>query len=58
MKRRDVIRDLERRGYKMVREGSEHTIYYKLGKRPEQVPRGNELNEWTAKEILKRARKE
>lgn len=57
MKRRDVIREPERLGYKMVRDDGNHTIFHKPGKPLESVPRHNELNEFTAKEILKRASK-
>lgn len=56
MKRRDIIKVLEQNGYQLLREGAEHTVYYKPGKPPEMVPRHREVNENTAKEILKRAR--
>ena len=56
MKRKDLIAELERLGYKRLREGSEHTVYRKAGKRQEQVPRHAEVNEETAKAILRRAR--
>lgn len=54
MKRRDLIKRLEAGGYKMVRNG-DHTIYEKDGSRPVQVPRHREINENTAKAILKAA---
>jgi len=57
VKRRDIIRELERLGYKMIRDDGNHTIFYMLGKRVEQVPRHNEVNERTAKKLLERARK-
>jgi len=56
LKRKDLIAELERLGYKRLREGSEHTVYRKAGKRQEQVPRHAEVNEETAKAILRRAR--
>ena len=56
MKRKDLIAELERFGYKLLREGSEHTVYFKLGKRQEHVPRHTTINEETAKAILKRVR--
>jgi len=56
LKRGDLIAELERLGYKILREGSEHTVYYKPGKRQEQVPRHTEINEETAKAILRRVR--
>ena len=54
MKRRDLIKKLETAGYKLNRTG-DHAIYEKKGGRPVQVPNHRELNEITAKEILKAA---
>lgn len=54
MKRRDLIKKLETAGYRMDRDG-DHTIYEKEGCRPVQVPRHREINENTAKAILKAA---
>ncbi len=54
MKRRDLIKRLEAAGYKADRSG-DHTIYEKPGARPVQVPNHRELNENTAKAILKAA---
>lgn len=55
MKRRDLIKKLEQAGYKKVRDGS-HSIFEKPGHRPVQVPNHREINENTAKAILKAAR--
>lgn len=55
MKRRDLIKKLETNGYIIVREGNEHTIYKAPNKRAVQVPRHREINENTAKQILKDA---
>lgn len=52
MKRRDLIKKLEAAGYRQVRDG-DHTIFEKEGCRPVQVPRHREINENTAKSILK-----
>lgn len=52
MKRRDLIKKLEAAGYKADRDG-DHTIYEKEGSRPVQVPRHREINENTARAILK-----
>ena len=52
MKRRDLIKKLEAAGYKMERNG-DHTIYEKEGCRPLQVPNHREINDNTAKAILK-----
>lgn len=55
MKRRDLIRQLEATGYRVARDNGDHTIYEKPGCRPVQVPRHREINENTAKAILRAA---
>ena len=55
MKRRDLIKKLEAAGYKIDRDHGNHTIYEKEGSRPVQVPRHREINENTAKAILRAA---
>lgn len=55
MKRRDLVKALERAGYSVARDDGGHTIYAKDGSRPVQVPRHREINENTAKAILKAA---
>ena len=55
MKRRDLVKKLEAAGYKVDRDDGNHTIYEKAGERPLQVPRHREINENTAKSILKAA---
>ncbi len=52
MKRRDLIKLLKDAGYRQVRVGS-HAIFERPGSRPVQVPNHRELNEQTAKQILK-----
>lgn len=52
MKRRDLIKKLEAAGYRMERNG-DHTIYEREGCRPLQVPNHREINDNTAKAILK-----
>ena len=54
MKRKDLIRKLEAAGYKFDRTGA-HAIYEKPESRPVQVPNHREINEYTAKAILKTA---
>jgi len=54
MKRKDLIKKLEAAGYKVVRDKGPHTIYSN-GTHVEPVPRHAEINEQTAKAILKRA---
>lgn len=55
LKRRDLIKKLESRGYRLDRDDGNHSIYEKSGNRPVQVPRHREINEFTAKAILKTA---
>lgn len=55
MKRRDLVKRLEDAGYQMVRDDGDHSIFAKPGSRSVQVPRHRELNENTAKQILKAA---
>mgnify|MGYP000133265787 CR=1 FL=1 len=56
MKRRDLIKKLESAGYKLARNGNEHDVYLNpaTGKQA-VVPRHREINELTAKTILKKA---
>jgi mRNA interferase HicA len=54
VKRKDLIKKLEAAGYRMDRNG-DHAIYEKPGNRPVQVPNHREINEYTAKAILKAA---
>lgn len=55
MKRRDLIKRLEAAGYQADRDDGDHTVYEKEGARPVQIPRHREINENTAKAILKAA---
>ena len=62
MKRRDLVQALEAAGHHWVREG-DHTTIYKPGVPKDQpplrgliqVPRHSEINEITAKSVLKQA---
>jgi mRNA interferase HicA len=54
VKRKDLIKKLETVGYRLDRIG-DHAIYEKLGSRPVQVPNHREINEYTAKAILRTA---
>ena len=53
MKRRDLVKMLETAGYRESRNDGGHAIYDKPGSRPVQVPNHREVNENTAKAILK-----
>ena len=55
MKRRELIKKLESNGYRLDRDDGNHSIYEKDGCRPVQVPRHREINENTARAILKAA---
>lgn len=52
MKRRDLIKLLEKNGWTFDREGGSHTVYVK-GDKTESIPRHNEINEKLAKSIIK-----
>ena len=53
MKRRDLVKRLTAAGYREVRNDGGHAIYAKEGSRPVQVPNHREVNEYTARAILK-----
>jgi len=53
MKRRDLIRLLEKNGWWFDREGGNHTIYTN-GIDSESISRQNEIKEIVAKQIIKR----
>lgn len=53
MKRRDLIKQLEAAGYRKARDDGDHTVYTKPGSQAAIVPRHREINEITAKKILK-----
>jgi mRNA interferase HicA len=55
MKQRDLIKKLEANGYSKIRDNGDHAIYQAFGKRAVQVPRHREINENTARRILKDA---
>ncbi|MCL2056053.1 MAG: type II toxin-antitoxin system HicA family toxin [Oscillospiraceae bacterium] len=54
MKRRDLVKRLTALGYYSVRNDGSHEIFSN-GKQAIPIPRHREINEITAKEILKRA---
>jgi len=53
MKRRDLIKLLEKNGWWLKREGSDHTIYTN-GSANEPISRQTEIDEMLAKKIIKR----
>lgn len=53
MKRRDLIKMFEKKGWWLLKHGGNHDIYTN-GTDIEPVPRHKEINEMTAKSIIKR----
>lgn len=53
MKRKDLLKEIALYGYKLVRNGANHDVYSN-GTRSEAIPRHSEINEITAKAIIKR----
>ncbi len=55
MKRRDLIKRLTEAGFVLLRDDGDHTVYGKPDSRRVAVPRHREVDERTAKAILKAA---
>ncbi len=53
MKKKDLIKLLEKNGWYLKRNGADHDIYTN-GKECETIPRHNEIKEILAKSIIKR----
>lgn len=53
MKQRDLVKMLEKAGFQLKEHGGNHDTY-KRGDDTEQVPRHKEINEITAKRIIKK----
>lgn len=53
MKRRDLIKKLEKAGFSLERHGGNHDVY-RRGTDIEQIPRHSEINEKLAKAILRK----
>lgn len=53
MKQRDLIKKLERAGFRFERHGTDHDIY-RRGSDIEEIPRHREINERLARKILKK----
>lgn len=53
MKRKDLIKLLEKNGWRLARSGGNHDIYTN-GQKSEPIPRHNEINELLAKAIIRR----
>ena len=53
MKRKDLVRLLEKNGWRLKRNGGNHDLYTD-GERVEAIPRHSEIKERLAKDIIKR----
>lgn len=54
MKRKDLIRHLEKNGCTFLREGPRHTVYVnRKEKRVSTVPRHKEINDYLCQKICK-----
>jgi len=54
MKRRDLLRHLERHGCEFLREGGSHTVYVnRVARKAATIPRHNEVDEHLAQRICK-----
>jgi predicted RNA binding protein YcfA (HicA-like mRNA interferase family) len=54
MKRRDLIRHLEKHGCELLREGGNHSIYVnRASRKVSAVPRHREINEFLVKKICR-----
>lgn len=54
MKRKDLIRHLEKNGCEFLREGGNHTVYVnRMEKKVSTIPRHREIDENLAKRICK-----
>ncbi len=54
MKRRDLIRHLEKHGCELLREGGNHTVYVnRKAQKTSTVPRHNEINDFLARKICR-----
>ena len=54
MKRRDLIRHIEKNGCEFLREGGDHTVYVnRKEKKVSTIPRHREIDEYLARRICK-----
>ena len=54
MKTRDLVKKLEKAGFKFDRHGSNHDIYVRAENEVEQVPRHKDTKENLAKSIIRK----
>ena len=53
MKRKELIRKLQAKGFVFDRHGGNHDVF-KRGNEVEQIPRHSEINEYLAKAIIRK----
>ncbi len=54
MRRRELIRHLERHGCEFLREGAKHTVYVnRKGRKSSTVPRHREIDDYLARKICR-----
>jgi predicted RNA binding protein YcfA (HicA-like mRNA interferase family) len=54
MKRRDLLRHLERHGCTLLREGGNHSVYVNRAKgKSSAIPRHREINDFLARKICR-----
>ena len=54
MKRRELLRHLERHGCELLREGANHTVYVNRSRgKVSTIPRHREVNEFLARKICR-----
>ena len=54
MKRRDLLRHLERHGCALLREGGNHTVYVNHAKgKSSTIPRHRDINDFLARKICR-----
>lgn len=54
MKRRDLVRHLERHGCELLREGAKHSVYVnRKARKSSTIPRHREINEGLARKICR-----
>ena len=58
MKRRIVVKEVEKNNYSLLRYGSKHDIYVNPEGDEIPIPRHSDINEYLAKAIIKQARGE
>ncbi len=54
MKRRDLVRHLEKHGCELLREGAKHSVYVnRKARKSSTIPRHREINEGLARKICR-----